>query len=172
MQSGPIAEITLRPIEPADQPFLLELYAATRAEEMALVPWPQDLKDAFVRSQFAAQQSHYQKVYPDATHEIILSGAEPVGTLHVARLISEIRIVDLVVRPDRRKQGIGTKLVKRLQVEAGRAGKPLKVYLEFFNSQLPMFERLGFVKGETPGMHVLMEWSPDGGSALQKSREL
>jgi len=34
-----VANVALRPVEPADAPFLLDLYAATRADEMALVPW-------------------------------------------------------------------------------------------------------------------------------------
>ena len=49
-------KISLRPVQPADAPFLLEVYASTRTSEMALVPWTDEQRHAFISSQFAAQQ--------------------------------------------------------------------------------------------------------------------
>ena len=34
--------ITLRPVVAEDEPLLLELYASTRAAEMAMVPWTRE----------------------------------------------------------------------------------------------------------------------------------
>ena len=59
------SNIRLRPVGPDDYDFLVEVYASTRAEELALVPWTIEQQQAFVRSQFAAQQDHYAKKYPD-----------------------------------------------------------------------------------------------------------
>ena len=47
--------ITLRAVAPEDEPFLAELYASTRADEMALVDWDAATKQAFLRQQFEAQ---------------------------------------------------------------------------------------------------------------------
>lgn len=158
MDSIPIATISLRPVEPADEPFLIELYADTRAEEMALVPWSEEQKSAFVLHQFKAQQQHYQKIYPGASHDIIRSDDRKVGRLYVARLDKEIRIVDLTVLPTDRNSGIGTHLLRRLIEEAGQAAKPLRIYVEGFNPSIRLFERLGFVRTEEQGIHMLMEW--------------
>ena len=53
----PAGKITLRPVEEADQDFLLSVYASSRADEMARVPWSPEQKQAFVRTQFTASHS-------------------------------------------------------------------------------------------------------------------
>jgi len=153
--------ISLRPATSADENFLLEVYASTRADEMALLPWSEEQKRAFVLAQFIAQQQHYQKTYPDATHDIVLSDKRATGHLHVARLAEEIRIVDLALHPRDRNRGIGSDLLKRLISEASQAGKLLTVYVESFNPALRLFERLGFSRGEAQGIHILMQRRPE-----------
>ena len=157
MDSKPIATISLRPVEAADEAFLIRLYAGTRAEEMALVPWSEEQKNAFVLSQFQAQQQYYRKTYPDASHDIILSDVRKVGRLYVGRLPTEIRIVDITVISPERNRGIGTHLLKRLMTEAASVHKPLRIYVESFNPSMRLFQRLGFLKVEEQGIHILME---------------
>src|ERR1700755_3322650 len=108
------ANVTLRPVSADDYDFLVEVYGSTRAEEMALVPWTSEQQQLFVRSQFAAQQEHYAKKYPTASHDIIMSNDRPVGRLYVARLDQEIRIIDIVLLPAERNAGIGSYLLKKL----------------------------------------------------------
>jgi RimJ/RimL family protein N-acetyltransferase len=151
------ARVALRPVTPADRDFLLDAYASARAEEMSLVPWTEDQKRTFVSTQFDAQQQHYQKLYPTAAHEIILWNDRRVGQLYLARLDAEVRIVDLLILPSERNNGIGTYLITRLQAEAKQGAKPLKVYVESFNPSIRLFERLGFSRGEVQGVHILME---------------
>jgi GNAT superfamily N-acetyltransferase len=152
--------VTLRAVGPADEAFLLDVYAGTRADELALVPWTDEQRQAFVRMQFAAQQEHYQEKYPEANHDIILLAGRPVGRLYVAREEHEIRIVDIALLPPERNAGVGSYLIRELLDEATRAGKPLRVYVESFNPSLPLFERLGFYRAEQNGMHILMQWDP------------
>ena len=159
MNSTLNATITFRPVEPADEAFLLEVYRSTRTEEMALLPWSEEQKNAFVLGQFHAQQQHYQKIYPDANHDIILANDREVGRLYVARLDAEIRIVDVTLLPRERNSGIGTLLLRRLMEESARVSKPLRIYVESFNPSMRLFERLGFLPTEEQGIHVLMEWS-------------
>ena len=127
---------------------------------MALLPWFDEQKQAFVLTQFNAQQEHYQKTYPEANHDIILFADRLVGRLYVARLETEIRIVDITLHPRDRNRGIGSNLLGRLVVEASVCGKLLRIYVESFNPSLRLFERLGFSRSEDQGIHVLMEWSP------------
>ena len=153
------ANITLRPVGPDDYDFLVEVYGSTRAEELALVPWTAEQQQAFVRSQFAAQQDHYAKKYPAASHDVIMSDDRPVGRLYVARLDQEIRIIDITLLPAERNAGIGSYLIKRLLDEAKRSGKVTRIYVEEFNPSLRLFERLGFSPSEQQGIHLLLQWS-------------
>lgn len=152
--------IMLRPVGPDDYDFLVEVYGSTRAEELALVPWTIEQQQAFVRSQFAAQQDHYAKKYPAASHDIILSDNRPAGRLYVARLDQEIRIIDITLLPAERNAGIGGYLIKQLLVEANWAGKVTRIYVEEFNPSLRLFERLGFSPSEQQGIHLLMQCNP------------
>ena len=156
------SEITLRPVGPDDYDFLLDVYASTRAEEMAMVPWNDQQRHVFVKSQFDAQQDHYRTHYPTGIHCIILVDGRQVGRLYIARLAQEIRIIDITLLPLERNSGIGSYLLKQLMDEAKRAGKIARIYVEQFNPSLRLFERLGFSSSQQHGIHLLMEWCPGG----------
>jgi GNAT superfamily N-acetyltransferase len=156
-QSSELSNITLRPAGPDDYEFLVEVYGSTRAEELALVPWNNEQRDAFIRSQFNAQQEHYLKTYPAATHDIIVSNGRPVGRLYVARLDHEIRIIDITLLPAERNVGIGSYLIKQLLDDAKQTGKITRIYVEEFNLSLRLFQRLGFSPSEQHGIHLLLQ---------------
>jgi RimJ/RimL family protein N-acetyltransferase len=159
-QSPGAANVTLRPVGPDDQDFLIEIYGSTRAEELALVPWTDEQRQAFIRHQFTAQQEHYAKNYPGASHDIIMSNGRPVGRLYVARLDHEIRIIDITLLPAERNVGIGSYLVQQLVDEANRTQKLIRIWVEEFNPSRRLFERLGFSRTEQQGIHVLMAKTP------------
>jgi GNAT superfamily N-acetyltransferase len=158
--SSQSSTITLRPVGPDDHEFLVAVYASTRADELALTPWTDEQREAFVRWQFGAQQEHYAKNYPAADHDIIMSDGRQVGRLYVARLDHEIRIVDITVLPAERNAGIGSYLINQLLDEADRTGKMTRVYVEEFNPSLDLFKRLGFSQIEQNGFHLLMQRNP------------
>ena len=153
-------EISLRPVEQADDEFLLAVYASTRADEMARVPWAPEQKDAFVRMQFHAQKRHYAAQYPKATHEIICVDGTSVGRLYLARAADEFHILDVTVLPQFRNAGTGSFLIRKLLDEAGKAGKPVSIYVESFNPSLRLFSRLGFQKVDESGFQRLLRWIP------------
>jgi GNAT superfamily N-acetyltransferase len=154
--------LTLSAITPADAPFLLSVYAATRADELALTNWSDNQKTLFLQMQFDAQQQHYQLRYPDASLSIIKHGSQPVGRLYIAELADEIRIIDMTILPEHRSQGIGTKLVKDvLQIGADKR-KPVQIYIENFNRSAQLFSRLGFEPISEQGVHVL--WRSESAS--------
>ena len=159
-QSPRAENTTLRPVTADDYDFLVEVYGSTRAEELALTPWTAEQQQAFVRSQFAAQQDHYAQKYPTASHDIIMSDTRPVGRLYVARLDHEIRIIDITVLPAERNAGIGSYLIQELLGEANDSGKVTRIYVEEFNPSLRLFERLGFSPSEQHGIHLLLQCNP------------
>ena len=152
--------VTLRPVRPDDEAFLFELYAGTRLDELAVTPWDESQREAFLKLQFAAQQQHYQTHFPEADHQLILVGDRPMGRVYVARSTDEIRILDIALLPEHRNFGIGTSLIKEILAEASEAGKPVRIYVESFNPSLRLFERLGFSSVQDIGTHFLMERSP------------
>ena len=153
--------VSLRPAAADDEEFLVKVYASTRADELARVPWTEAQSAAFVRMQFDAQQLHYRTHNPAATHDVILLDGLPVGRLYVARRRDEIRILDITILPEHRGAGVGTALVRDLMDEAERAGLPLNIYVESYNRSRGLFERLGFGKVDRPeddGVNYLLEW--------------
>jgi ribosomal protein S18 acetylase RimI-like enzyme len=159
-QTQPTSNITLRPAGPSDYDFLLDVYASTRADEMAIVPWTDEQRLAFVKSQFSLQQDHYSKKYPTANHDIILSHGKQVGRLYVASLEKEIRIVDITLLPAERNVGIGSYLLKQLIHQARHESKVTTIYVEVYNPSLSLFKRLGFTASQQDGFHLLMELTP------------
>jgi ribosomal protein S18 acetylase RimI-like enzyme len=152
--------ITLRDETVEDQLFLLEVYASTRAQEMALVPWSDEQREAFVRSQFEAQHSYYQAQFPDASYQVIMVDGERAGRVYVLRESEAIRILDITLLPQHRNLGIGTSLIREILAEGDQAGKPVNIWVENFNPSLKLFERLGFVRVQEHGFNCLMEYRP------------
>lgn len=153
-------QVTLRPVEPADDTFLLSVYASTRTDELKQVPWSAEQKEAFVRMQFAAQKQHYAAEHPEARHDIILLDGTPAGRLYLERKADEFHIMDVTVLPQYRNQGAGGVVVRRLLDEAGPLGKPVTIFVETFNPSLRFFEKLGFQREREKGFHFLMKWHP------------
>src|SRR5438045_5130823 len=150
--------ISLRLSTASDDSFLARVYASSRAEELVITGWPEELKANFCRSQFDAQSAYYATNYPDASFQIIERDGWPIGRLYVARWEKEIRIVDITLLPEFRGSGVGTKLLRDLQTEARSAGKSLTIHVERFNRALGLYERLGFREVEDKGVYLLMEW--------------
>lgn len=157
--------VALRPIAADDEPFLLRVYASTRAEELAQVPWTDAQKAAFVAHQHAARAAHYGQHYHGLTGDVILVDGEPAGQLLVARWEREIRIVDIALLPEFRGAGAGGTLLDGLMAEAREAGKLLSIHVERMNRALALYERLGFRPAADEGVYVRMEWRADDGAA-------
>ena len=152
--------ITLRPVGSSDRDFLLQVYAATREEELRLVDWSPDQKAAFVRMQFEAQDAYYREHYHPATFDVIEIDGEPVGRLYVARWEDEIRIIDVALLPEHRGGGIGTTLIRGLLDEAAATGRRLSIHVESHNRAQRLYERLGFEEVAEHGLYRLMEATP------------
>jgi len=158
MESGTSDSPRLRAATPEDEQFLRAVYACTRAEELARVPWSDEQKRAFTDMQFTAQDTHYRRHYPNTQYWIIEVKGIPAGRLYVDRCEKEIRIIDIAMLPEHRRAGIGTKLLCELQDEARAAGKVLTIHVEKFNPALRLYQRLGFKQIEDKGVYLFLEW--------------
>jgi ribosomal protein S18 acetylase RimI-like enzyme len=151
----------LRPAEPDDAELLLRIYASTREEELAVVPWDASVKEAFLRMQSTAQDAHYRATYPNASFDLIVSGDDVLGRLYVNRGESAWRVIDIALLPEHRGSGIGTRLLTEILAEAGAAGKPVQIHVERFNPARHLYERLGFRQIDDLGVYLLLERKPD-----------
>ena len=151
--------VVLQSVRPEDEAFLFQVYASTRAEELAQVSWSEEQREAFLRQQFVAQDKHYRANYPGAEFQIIQADGEAAGRLYVHRRENEIRIMDIALLPDYQRRGIGTMLLEKILAEGADSGKKVSIHVEAFNPALHWYERLGFKKVAIHGVYHLMEWS-------------
>ncbi len=149
------ASINLIPADESDTSFLIELYASTRVEEMAVVPWSEEQKLSFLQMQFDAQNLYYRERYPNASFDIIKLNDEPVGRFYLAELANEIRIIDLAFLPQRFDREIFVKLIEKVLRKGAAIGQPVQIYLESFNPLAEIFSDLGFQKVGEHGIYFL-----------------
>ena len=150
--------ISLRPIAAADMDFLRELYASTRRDELAPVPWSDEQKREFLASQFALQHEHYHRNYLGAQFLAIERDGAPIGRLYVHRTPGEIRLMEISLVEGERGRGIGTRLVEELMREAREAGAQLTLHVEPNNPACRLYERLGFRLIESRGVYLFLGW--------------
>jgi ribosomal protein S18 acetylase RimI-like enzyme len=156
--------VSLRPALQEDEAFMFQLYAATRADEMALVNWNAEQKQAFLQMQYHAQRQGYGMEFPEAQYQIILHDHTVIGRVIVNRTKDEILLMDVALLPEYRNAGIGTSLIRDLQAEGAKTGKPLRLHVETFNRAIHLYEDLGFSKIGQNGIYFEMEWRPSGES--------
>ena len=151
--------VGLRPVSAEDEEFLLTVYASTRAEELAQVPWSDEQKAEFVRWQFNLQRQQYDENYPQIEYNVILVDEHPAGRIWISRDEEQIRLLDIALLGEFQNRGVGTVLLRRLIDEATEANKALRHMVFVLNTEAKRFyERLGFVVFEEVGAYLHMEW--------------
>ena len=153
-------KLALRPIRNDDLDFLYQVYASTREDELALLPWTDSQKRTFLQMQFNAQHHYYQEQFAEASYQVILQDEQPVGRLYVDRGSDEIRIIDIALLGAARNQRIGSFLLQQILDEATLSGKRVAIHVEKNNPALRLYQRLGFQVKEDKGVYWFMQWSP------------
>ena len=152
------ADLFLRDATPEDEPFLFEVYASTRIEELEGLGWNEDQKRAFIKMQFVARE----RTYPRVDDRIILLDARPVGRMLVDRNDAEILLRDIALLTEYRNSGIGSRLIHDLMNEATAAGKPIRLHVVSSSPAVRLYERLGFHRSnaESEVAYLEMKWVP------------
>ena len=160
---------TLRPITPEDQELLYRIYASTRTEELAAVPWTHEEKERFLRFQFDAQHKYYIEHFPRAAFDLVLLDGEPIGRLYIDRREDEIRLIDIALLPEHRGSGLGGEIMRSVLAEGESSGLLVRIHVEEKNPAMRLYLRLGFEKIEKQGVYHLMEWTP-GTASVEEDR--
>lgn len=146
-----MSDAVLRPVSAEDQPFLHRLFCGARPD-LAGLPEP------LLQMQFRAQAASYAAQFPGAEHQIITVAGRPVGRLLVDRSPERIHLVDIALLAEVQGQGIGTSVLRALQVEADRAGLPLRLSVFETNPARRLYERLGFAVTGAQRPYLFMQW--------------
>lgn len=157
--------VGLRPMSDADLPFTAALYASTREEELAPVPWPAETKRMFLAQQHAAQHAHYRQHYQGMAAMIVERGGAAIGRLYLYEMPGELRIVDVSLMPEARRQGIGAALLRDVLAEAGSRARRVTIHVEKNNPARTLYARLGFtILDADRGAYDLWEWRGAAGA--------
>lgn len=148
----------LRPAGKADLDFLYLLYVSSRADEMAMLDWSNQQKEAFLRMQFDAQHQYYHEQFSNAKFDIIELDNKAIGRLYVDRRVDEIRIIDIALLPEYRGKGIGGEYMKSLIDEAANSKLSVTIHVEHNNPAMHLYQRLGFRHIRDEGVYYFMEW--------------
>jgi ribosomal protein S18 acetylase RimI-like enzyme len=155
--------VALRWARDDDRPALLALYATTRAEELAVQPWPEAAKAQFVAQQYALQHRHFVEQFTDAAFLVLARGETVVGRLYVdcsARGPRDL-VIDILLAPAWRGGGIGGALLRAVQADAAARGRGVELHVLAWNEGARrLYERLGFRVADAGSPHVLMRWAP------------
>ena len=148
--------VSYRPMADDDLPFVGELYASTRREEVAATGWPAEIQEAFLRQQHEAQHSHYAQHFAEAEWLIVERAGEAIGRLYLHEHPEQFHIVDISLVPAARGHGIGGAILRDVLDEAHALGKAVTIHVEKVNPARRLYERLGFVMVEDLGIYDLM----------------
>ncbi len=154
------AAFVLREETPTDEAALRRLYASTRAEEMACVPWRDEQKTIFLNMQFDLQRRHYRAHHPQGEFMLVMIGGKPAGRFYLDRSGEAFVLIDIALFPAYRGQGVGRHLLENMLAEARAASKAVRLHAEPSNRAFTFYQRLGFIPVEARGMRWLMEWKP------------
>ncbi|WP_157263552.1 GNAT family N-acetyltransferase [Azohydromonas aeria] len=159
--------VALRPETAADDALLAALYGATRAAELAALPWSAAQKADFLQQQHRLRERHYRAHFAAAAFDVIEEDGRPVGRLCLWRGAREWRVVDIALLPECRGRGIGSALLRRVLAEADTAGAAVSLHVEPASPACRLYGRLGFQAAGGDGFYLAMRRSavPPGAAA-------
>jgi GNAT superfamily N-acetyltransferase len=166
LSAGPAAchpclrDLAVRRINDGDLGFLDDLYASTRAEEIAASGWPLEAQRQFLAQQFRFQHQYYQAHHAGADFLLLLRQGAPVGRLYWRAREQDATLVDISLVPPQRGRGLGTALLGLLVAHADLEGWPIDLHVEPANPARRLYERLGFAATHTHGVYLRMLRTP------------
>nr|WP_314539501.1 GNAT family N-acetyltransferase [uncultured Massilia sp.] len=161
MTAPSLITLRLRPVEAADQPFVLALYRATRSDLLGMIADPRYI-DALVAMQQRQQTEGFRSMYPDAAYHVLELDGKPVGRLVTAVAGDALRVVDIAVLPQARRRGVGSEALRRVQEQAAREGRDVTLAVRKDNAGARrLYASLGFTLDREESM-LQLRWRRPG----------
>ncbi len=105
----------------------------------------------------AKQDDFFDKKWSNANLAILIVDGKPCGYATVEDYSNEVRLVELVIRPESQGRGIGTTFLHQLIDRASKRNVPVRLQVLLKNRAIDLYRRLGFVECDRTETHVLME---------------
>jgi ribosomal protein S18 acetylase RimI-like enzyme len=141
-----------RPEAEADGAFLFALFASAHGASLAGLDPP--LRDRLLRQGFAGQRTTYRARYPAACFEVIELDSVSIGRIVTDRGADAVTLVDIVLLPEWRRRGLGTRLIGETMAAARSAGLPLRLSVSADNpGARRLYARLGFAAVRADDLH-------------------
>ena len=125
--------VTLRPANPADETFLLDLRRSTMTEHLERAGEPIDEKAHWERLRFRFNDAH-----------IVCRGSERLGMFKFYRAPNVWTIVQIQIAPKHQGQGIAARLIGEFLEQADIARVPVMLSVLRGNRAINLYRRLGF----------------------------
>ena len=169
--------LCLRPRQAGDQLALDALYQAWRVEQFAPGGLPLADCQQLACQQCRAQRQYYRLLDGRLAWGVLTHHDVCVGRLYLQQRGHDLHVLDLLLQPASRNQGVGSAPLAACRAHAGALGcTQLSLQVELSNVRaLLLYQRLGLTLGEINGVHGQMIWpaarcdapppaSPDGGA--------
>ena len=156
----PHGRLSMRSQTDGDTAFLFDLFASTKAAEMALMPIDGAGRMQLLQMQFRSMTETYRHQYPNARFDIVELDGTPIG-----RLVTDVRTdcvyyVDIALLAERQGAGIATTLMQAVLEEPRRLGLPGRVKVLSSNTaSLRLCSRIGMTLRADIPPYVELEWS-------------
>ncbi|MBC7951115.1 MAG: GNAT family N-acetyltransferase [Rhodospirillaceae bacterium] len=151
--------ISLRPVEAEDTPFLRRLFHSWKATELGLATLPPAMLASLMDMQWHAHHDGLQAAYPLADKRMVLVDGETAGVLVLAAETGALHICEIALMPQWQGHGLGTHLLRHAQDLARAAGGELRLHVNRLNPAQNLYRRLGFVDCDDHGATLPMVWS-------------
>jgi GNAT superfamily N-acetyltransferase len=153
-------QVTLRQVDDsgADAPLLHVLFAATHAEVFRCARIPEAQIRVLIDLQFRAQCAGYAEAYPNGCDHVVLVDGVCAGRLFTAESHAVVTVVDVAILPDFQGTGVGTRILQDLLDRARLGNRSVELQVIDGSSAERLYERLGFVRTGTHGLHHSMVW--------------
>ena len=149
----PSTVVTLRHATADDQPFLEDLFRASRRDEFTSVD--PELIDDLLRHQHLARSQAYADAFDPTGDHVIVHDDGPVGRIWIDSSSDEWTLVDLAVLPDYQQLGIGSVLVGDLVDQAEQADATVRLTVRADNlGAQRLYFRNGFTVEHADGVDL------------------
>ena len=157
---GTSSGVGVRTERDEDRDFCAALYASVRSVEMEAVAWSNELKAAFLLSQYELQRDHYHTHYVGAYFLIIESDNLAIGRIYVHLTETELRLMDIALVEPARGYGTGSRLIGRLVAFADATRRCVTLHVEPDNPAQRLYARMGFTLVEHRGPYDFLRRDP------------
>lgn len=145
---------------PADRPLLRRIIHADAAEMLASAP--ASARGMMITVQVEGRLNLYRRGHPEAVSLLLFGRGEPVGLIVLDRAVrGRMTLLELVILPEMRGQGMGTEALTAICTLADMAGDAISTSVFYDNPATHLLHRAGFHPDREDGLDLVMVRRPN-----------